>query len=45
MPTVRGTFFSEKEEKERKLEKTILSLSQKGSKIVKAGTLSREPHL
>ena len=38
-------FFSEKEEKERKLEKTILSLSQKGSKIVKAGTLSREPHL
>ncbi len=31
--------FSEKEEKERKLEKTILSLSHKGSKLVKARNL------
>ncbi len=29
-------FFAEKEEKERKLEKTILDLSRKGSKLVKA---------
>ncbi len=35
-------FFSDKEEKERKLEKTILSLSQKGSRIVKARNLSQK---
>ena len=34
-------FFSEKEEKERQLEKTILSLSQKGSRIMKARNLKR----
>ena len=34
--------FSEKEERERKLEKTILSLSQKGSKIIKARNLRSE---
>ena len=34
-------FFSEKEEKERQLEKTILSLSQKGSRIMKARSLKR----
>ncbi|MBO8436592.1 MAG: DNA polymerase IV [Spirochaetes bacterium] len=32
-------FFAEREEKERKLEKTILSLSQKGQKIVRARSL------
>ena len=32
-------FFAQREEKERKLEKTILSLSQKGQKIVRARNL------
>ncbi len=35
-------FFSEKEERERKLEKTILTLSQKGSRMVKARSLTRK---
>lgn len=35
-------FFSDKEEKERKLEKTILTLSHKGSRIVKARNLSQK---
>lgn len=35
-------FFSEKEEKERKLEKTIIELKKKGSKLVKARNLKEE---
>ena len=35
-------FFSEKEEKERKLEKTIAAMSLKGSKMVRARNLERE---
>ena len=35
-------FFSGKEEKERKLEKTILTLAQRGSRVTKARTLRRE---
>ena len=35
-------FFSEKEEKERTLEKTIIELKKKGSKLVKARNLKEE---
>lgn len=35
-------FFAHKEEKERELEKTILSLSRKGSKLIKARNLKTE---
>lgn len=35
-------FFSEKEEKERMLEKTIIELKKKGSKLVKARNLKEE---
>ena len=37
-----GEFFKEKEMRERELEKTILSLSKKGQKLVRARTLSKE---
>ncbi len=36
-----GEFFSELKEKKRKLEKTILSLSQDGNKVIKAGILEK----
>ena len=35
-------FFADREEKERKLEKTILSLSQKGSRLIKARNLKEK---
>lgn len=38
-----GEFFSENKEKKRMLEKTILSLTKDGKKVIKAGVLTKNP--